>query len=75
MATKTISIDMEAYRRLKGARRGKESFSTIIKRTVRPPFDVDKYLKSLDQSPLSDTSVKAIEKQIKTRHTSSKRER
>jgi hypothetical protein len=37
MATKTISIDMEAYERLRRARRTRtESFSKVIKRAVWP---------------------------------------
>lgn len=37
MATKTISVDLEAYRRLVQARRHpKESFSQVIRRAVWP---------------------------------------
>lgn len=38
MATKTISVDLEAYERLRGARRHeRESFSKVIKRAVWTP--------------------------------------
>jgi predicted CopG family antitoxin len=38
MATKTISVDLEAYERLRRARRSRnESFSMVIKRAVWPP--------------------------------------
>jgi hypothetical protein len=32
MATKTISLEMDAYERLKQAKRGKESFSAVVRR-------------------------------------------
>ena len=65
MATKTISIDMAAYRRLTRARRGNESFSRVIKRTVRPALDLDAYLVALDASPMSDEAVEAVETHLR----------
>ena len=35
MATKTISIDVEAYQRLKSVQKENESFSQTIKRVIR----------------------------------------
>jgi len=32
MATKTISLELDAYDRLKRAKRGKESFSAVVRR-------------------------------------------
>ncbi|MDE0220753.1 MAG: hypothetical protein OXJ90_15925 [Spirochaetaceae bacterium] len=38
MATKTISVDLEAYERLRSARRSPDdSFSKVIKRAIWPP--------------------------------------
>jgi predicted CopG family antitoxin len=51
MATKTISIDLEAYERLRRARRARtESFSMVIKRAVwpTPPRTAGAMLKSLE---------------------------
>ena len=41
MAVKTITIDTDAYDRLKGVQKANESFSQTIKRVVRKPVDAD----------------------------------
>jgi predicted CopG family antitoxin len=75
MATKTISIDLEAYERLRAIRRENESFSQAIKRVVKPPFDVKAYLKRIRECPLSDEAAVAIEEHVEQRHKPSQRER
>lgn len=75
MPTKTITIDTEAYDRLRQARRSGESFSRAIKRLVPPPLDVDAYLRSLEANALSEKAGAAIEEHVHLRHTASTRER
>ena len=64
MATKTISIDLEAYSRLKNARKANESFSQTIKRVVRKPVDLDALLAHTSKHPLSDEAIEAVEQVI-----------
>lgn len=75
MATKTISIDLEAYERLRRARVGDESFSRVIKRVVRPAIDLSSYFVKLDRHPLGDAARDAVAAHERGRHTPVERER
>ncbi len=59
VATKTITIDLEACERLVSVRRENESFSQAIKRAVKPPLDVDAYLTRLQAHPMSEQAAEA----------------
>src|SRR4051812_23781043 len=75
MATKTISIDLEAYNRLKSVKKPDESFSQTIKRVVRKPVDLDALFRRLAKDPLSKEAVEAVEQQIAQRHGPQNRRR
>ncbi|MGD0517836.1 MAG: antitoxin VapB family protein [Thermoguttaceae bacterium] len=74
MAAKNISIDLEAYERLRSVRRENESFSQTIKRMVKPPFDIKAFRRKVEGISLSDKAIEAIEQQIQDRHKPSNRE-
>jgi predicted CopG family antitoxin len=67
MATKTISIDIEAYKRLKGAKLKSESFSQTIKRVIQQPIDFRQWMLSMESDPLSDEAVAAVEAVVSQR--------
>jgi predicted CopG family antitoxin len=73
VATKTISIDLEAYKRLKGVKRPEESFSEAIKRLVRPIPDIERILAALSSNGFSDKTAKAVEDIVNTRGERSRR--
>ena len=75
VATKTISIDLDAYERLAAARRGNESFSQVIKRVVRPSVDFEAITELLRANALSPSATRAVERQVSRRRRPSRRER
>lgn len=75
MATKTITVDLEAYQRLKSVQRDHESFSETIKRTIPAPLDFEAYRRRLEGLSLSEKAAQAIEEQVCQRHRPSARDR
>lgn len=68
MAVKTITIDMEAYDTLVRARRGNESFSSVIKQTLGPTSNsAQGLLHHLDSLVVSDALLSDYERVLASR--------
>ena len=65
MATKTITIDVEAYNRLKSVQKPTEPFSKTIKRVVRKPLDLRAWFAAMDRAPMSRRAAETVMKQVK----------
>ena len=68
MAVKTITIDLESYELLAARKRPGESFSRVIKRTLRDErYTASHLLEHLDEVLLAEDTVTAIEAVVKER--------
>jgi predicted CopG family antitoxin len=68
MAVKTITIDMESYELLAARKRPGESFSRVIKRTLRDErYTASHLLEHLDDVLLGEETVTAIEAVVEER--------
>jgi predicted CopG family antitoxin len=68
MAVKTITIDLEAYEILLKAKKGKESFSQVIKKTLAQKRKTARnLLENIDAVILSDDTLNAVEDIIQSR--------
>ena len=72
MATKTIRIHVDAYKRLKSVQKPAESFSQTIKRVVRKPVDLEAWFAAMDRAPLSKQAATAIGRHVKARPSRSR---
>lgn len=64
MATKTITLELDAYEKLKAAKKNKESFSSVVRRCILPDHPKDgqamlEYLRSR-QTFLTDEELEVI---------------
>ena len=68
MAVKTITIDLESYELLAARKRPGESFSRVIKRTLRDErYTASHLLEHLDEVLLAEDTVTAIEQVVNER--------
>ena len=67
MATKTITLDLEAYDLLLRHKRGRQSFSQVVKEHFGPRKTVAEFRRALEGVVLSEEALDLIEQQVDLR--------
>ena len=70
MAVKTITIDLEAYDALARHKRPGQSFSQVIKEHFGRTKNVDAFRAALGGAPLSESTIAAVERVVRSRRRS-----
>lgn len=75
MATRTITIELDAYRRLKRVKKDGESLSQTIKRVIQEPIDFGRWMAAIEKDPLSKEAIEAVEAVVSQRRAARNRGR
>ena len=67
MAVKTITLDLEAYELLRRKKKGRQSFSQVVKEHFGPRRTIRDFRRSLGEVVLSEDTLDAVERQIEDR--------
>lgn len=67
MAVKTITLDLEAYELLRRHKRGKQSFSQVVKEHFAPRRTIGEFRRALEDVSLSEATLDAIADEVASR--------
>lgn len=67
MATKTITLDLEAYELLRRHKKGRQSFSQVVKEHFRPRTTVGDFRQALQRTTFEEETLDRVEAEVERR--------